>query len=144
MLEKVNELALAPVGTVAEMKSRIVNHVAKVKRDYERKGFHSDHVNFWDDKDQACYQFDTIHAVDRCLVYGACVKRSSILAIILKRDGYGIRGEASVLSKYEADWQHVWSISILGQCLCASHLQGIDKISLSALNKVHVIHRGTS
>ena len=40
MLEKVNELALAPVGTVAEMKSRIVNHVAKVKRDYERKEFH--------------------------------------------------------------------------------------------------------
>lgn len=144
VLEKVNELALAPVGTVAEMKSRIVNHAAKVKRDYERKGFHSDHVNFWDDKYQACYQFEAIHVVDRCLVYGACVKRSSILAIILKRDGYGIRGEASVLTKYEADWQHVGSISILGQCLYASYLQGIDEISLSALNKVRVIHRGTS
>lgn len=144
VLEKVNELALAPVGTVAEMKFCIVNHVAKVKRDYERKGFHSDHVNFWDDKDQACYQFEAIHVVDTCLVYGACVRRSSILAIILKRDGYEIRGEASVLSKYEADWQHVGSISILGQCLYASHLQGIDDISLSALNKVRVIHRGTS
>ena len=68
-----------------------------------RKGFHSDHVNFRDDKDQACCQFEAIHVVDTFLVYGACVKRSSILAIILKRDGYGIRGEASVLTKYEAD-----------------------------------------
>ena len=48
-----------------------------------------------------------------------------------------------MLTKYEADWQHVGSISILGQCLHASHLQRIDEISLSALNKVRVIHRGT-
>ena len=99
MLEKVNELALPPVGTVAEMKSRILNHVAKVKRDYERKGFYSDHANFWDDKDQACYQFEAIRVVDTCLVYGTCVKRSSLAAIILKRDRYGIRGEASMLTK---------------------------------------------
>ena len=49
-----------------------------------------------------------------------------------------------MFTKYEADWRHVGSISILGQCLYASHLQGIDEISLSALNKVRVIHRGTS
>ena len=44
VLEKVNELGLPPGGTVVEMKSRIVNHVAKLTRHYERKGFHSDRV----------------------------------------------------------------------------------------------------
>ena len=52
----------------------MVNHVPKAKQDYERKGFHSDHVNFWDDKDQPCYQFEAIYVVHMCLVYGACVK----------------------------------------------------------------------
>ena len=143
VLEKVNELGLAPGGTVAEMKSRIVNHIATLKRDYERKGFHSDHINFWDGQDQNCYQFEALHVVDNGLLYGACMKGNSIHAITLKRDGYGIRGEVSLLSKYEADWQHVGSMSILGRCLYASHCQGIDEICLSSLSNVRVVHRGT-
>ena len=145
MLEKVNELGLPPGGTVVEMKSHIVNHVAKVKRDYERKGFYSHRVNFWDDENQNSYQFEAIHVVDTGLVYGACVKAKSIVTIIWRRDGYGIHGEASLLTKYEADWEHVSSIAILGRCLYASHCQGIDEMSLSSLLcKVRVIHRGTS
>ena len=60
VLEKVNELGHPPGGTVAEMKLCIVNHAAKLKREYERKGFHSDRVNFWDGKDQNSYQFEAI------------------------------------------------------------------------------------
>ena len=40
---------------------------------------------------------------------------------------------ASLLTKYEADWQHV-----------GSHFQGIDEISLSSLTRVRVIRRGVS
>ena len=102
VLEKVNKLGLAPTGTVAEMKSRIVNHIATLKRDYEGKGFHSDHINFWDDQDQNCYQFEALHVVDNGLLYGAYMKGHSIHSITLKRDGYGIRGEISLLTKYVA------------------------------------------
>ena len=62
----------------------------------------------------------------------------------MKKAGYGIRGEASLLTKYEADWQHVGSMCILGQCLYKSHFQGIDEISLSSLTRVLEIRRGVS
>ena len=62
----------------------------------------------------------------------------------MKKAGYGIRGEASLLTKYEADWQHVGSMCLLGQCLYKSHFQGIDEISLSSLTRVLEIRRGVS
>ena len=77
--------------------------------------------------------------VDAGFVYGACAKSYSLLAINLKKDGYGIRGKASLLTKYEADWQHVGSMCILGQCLNTSHFQDIDEISLSSSTGVRVI-----
>ena len=76
----------------------------------------SGNVDLWNH-----YQFEAIHVVDKDLVYGACVKGKSIFTIILRRDGYGIRGEASLLTKYEADWEHVGSMAILRRCLYTSH-----------------------
>ena len=144
VLEKVNELGLSNGGTVSEMKDRIENHVAKIKREYERKGFKSDHINFWNDDDLNGCQFEAIHVVDRHFVYGACVKKKSILAIIMEGDGYGIRGTVSLLINYEADWQHVGSMAVLERCLYTSHCKGIDEICLSSLNKVRVILQGVS
>ena len=144
MLEKRNELGFALGGIAVEIKSRMEKHVTELKRGYEARGFRSDQINFWDTENQNAFQFEAIHMVDTGFVYGACAKSYSILAINLKKDGYGIRGEVSLLTKYEADWQLVDSMCILGQFLCTSHLQGIDEISLSSLTRVRVIRRGVS
>ena len=70
------------------MKSRTEKHVTELKRDYEAIVFHSDHINFQDAENQT-----TIHVVDAGFVYGACAKIYSILAINLKKNGYGICGD---------------------------------------------------
>ena len=98
VLERVNELAFAPGGTVVEMRSRVEKHVTELKSDYEGRGFHSDQINFWDAENQNTFQFEAIHMVDAGFVDGACAKSYSILAINLKKEGYRTRGEASLLT----------------------------------------------
>ena len=144
MLEKRNELGFALGGIAVEIKSRLEKHVTELKRGYEARGFRSEQINFWDTENQNAFQFEANHMVDAGFVYGACAKSYSILAINLKKDGYGIRGEVSLLTKYEADWQLVDLMCILGQFLCTSHLQGSDEISLSSLTRVRVIRSGVS
>ena len=138
MLEKRNELGFALGGIAVEIKSRLEKHVTELKRGYEARGFRSEQINFWDTENQNAFQFEANHMVDAGFVYGACAKSYSILAINLKKDGYGIRGEVSLLTKYEADWQLVDLMCILAQFLFTSHLQGIDE------TRVRVIRRGVS
>ena len=126
------------------MKACITNHLKVMEAEYRRREYSPNSINFWRSHVQCNYEFESMHVVDKDLVYGACTNMRSVYAITITKDGYGLRGEESLITDYDEEWGNVSSMTIFNNCLYVSNLQEIDEIALLSLQKSRFIHVGVN
>lgn len=109
--DKLRALGLLSNGTIITKKAAIARHVTTLKDEYSRIGYSQAEVNFWnEDKAQGeqvvthRYRFAAVHVLDHSLLYAASTSKLQLVSISITKDGYGTRGKAETVVKYNHDW----------------------------------------
>ena len=123
------KLKVSPVGTVAEISSRLKKYIESVKNQYQGKSARSDEINFWDKEIQP--SFEAMVCVASDLIYAAEVTNKSIVSIEVERDGVGLKGNnLQRIFSYGNTWGKVYSMCLSNRSLFVSHVQGISMINM--------------
>ena len=123
------KLKVSPVGTVAEISSRLKKYFESVKNQYQGKSARSDEINFWDKEIQP--SFEAMVCVASDLIYAAEVTNKSIVSIEVERDGVGLKGNnLQRIVSYGNTWGKVYSMCLSNRNLFVSHVQGISMINM--------------
>ena len=123
------KLKVSPVGTVAEISSRLNKYFESVKNQYRGKSARSDEINFWDKEIQP--NFEAMVCVASDLIYAAEVTNKSIVSIEVERDGVGLKGNnLQRIVSYGNTRGKVYSMCLSNRNLFVSQVQGISMINM--------------
>ena len=123
------KLNVSPVGTVAEISSRLKKYFESVKKQYQGKSARSDEINFWDKEIQP--SFEAMVCVANDLIYAAEVTNKSIVSIEVERDGVGLKGNnLQRIVSYGNTWGKVYSMCLSNRNLFVLQVQGISMINM--------------
>ena len=129
---------LAVVGTLAETKKRLNNHLTTVQEIYKEEGLETNVINFWDMSVQQP-TFSAICTIDKGLLYAACSSIKSIVSVAMNYDGVGIKGTLQPLCSVNDTVKGFTSICAVAGSLYVASKFGMDKVCMNSWEITNVL-----
>lgn len=106
-----DEITIPSHGSVKECKDRLAKHQKQVRSTYENNNWDENEVIFKNEPEQP--KTDALVVVDERLMYAACPSKGHIIRIATQRNSIGLQADATTVTIYADNWNHIWSMSII-------------------------------
>ena len=125
VMELVN---IESTGALKVCKSRLSSYQEKTKKLYSNNKWNLHQINFRECTEVKLY--DAIIVLDSKTVFGACAPERRIEKIEVARDSVGLQGKIESDIPYQNDWEKVYSLAIVKDCVVVLHGNGASMINL--------------